>query len=67
MATEQREALVISSIAFEHGGVIPVQYTCEGSGVNPPLHIKNIPHGTQSLAIIAEDPDTSKGVFDHWL
>jgi len=67
MATEQRATLTVSSTAFEHGAVIPAQYTCEGTGVNPPLHIENIPHGTQSLAIIAEDPDTSKGVFDHWL
>jgi Raf kinase inhibitor-like YbhB/YbcL family protein len=67
MATEQRETLIISSTAFEHGAAIPVQYSCEGAGINPPLHIENIPQGTQSLAIIAEDPDTSKGVFDHWI
>jgi Raf kinase inhibitor-like YbhB/YbcL family protein len=67
MATEQRAALIVSSIAFEHGSAIPVQYSCEGAGINPPLHIENIPRGTQSLAIIAEDPDTAKGVFDHWI
>lgn len=67
MVPAQRETLIISSIAFEHGALIPVQYSCEGAGINPPLHIEHIPHGTQSLAIIAEDPDTSKGVFDHWI
>ena len=67
MAQNERKALVISSTAFHHQGSIPVQYTCEGEGINPPLSIEGIPHGTQSLVIIAEDPDTSKGTFDHWL
>lgn len=67
MTQNEPDTLVISSTAFEHQGSIPVQYSCEGQGVNPPLTIEQIPHGTQSLAIVAEDPDTSKGTFDHWL
>jgi len=35
--------------------------------VNPPLLFQNIPEGTRSLALIIEDPDASKGVFDHWI
>jgi len=67
MSTQPHDTLIISSSAFEHGNPIPLQYSCEGEGINPPLYIEQIPQGTQSLAIIAEDPDTSKGVFDHWV
>ncbi|MDB5278256.1 MAG: hypothetical protein JWR61_3211 [Ferruginibacter sp.] len=59
--------LKITSNAFRDGGDIPAMYTCDGEEVNPPLIIENIPFGTQSLAIIVEDPDAPNGVFDHWI
>ena len=59
--------LRITSSAFEEGGYIPAKYTCEGPNINPPLKIEQVPHGAQTLAIIVEDPDAPKGVFDHWL
>ena len=59
--------LRLISTAFSHNGHIPPQYTCEGKNVNPPLKIENIPGGAKSLAIIVEDPDASRGVFDHWV
>lgn len=60
-------SLVVSSSAFREGEMIPVEYSCDGEHVNPPLNISQIPEGTQSLAIIVEDPDAPKGTFDHWL
>jgi Raf kinase inhibitor-like YbhB/YbcL family protein len=59
--------LLVSSTAFRNGETIPSKYTCEGEEVSPPLRIENIPEFTQTLAIIVEDPDTSRGIFDHWL
>lgn len=67
MANTATDTLTITSRAFEEGGPIPVSYTCDGEEINPPLTVRNIPHGTATLAIITEDPDTSKGTFDHWL
>lgn len=66
---EQSEAkqMVVTSPAFENGADIPSKFSCDGESVSPPLDISMIPHGTMRLAIIAEDPDTSKGVFDHWI
>jgi len=61
------KTLKITSSAFDHEGVIPSKYTCEGEEVNPPLQIDQIPSGTQTLAIIMEDPDAPNGTFDHWL
>lgn len=60
-------ALIITSTAFTHEGDIPVRYTCDGEGINPPLTIAHIPEHAKSLAIIAEDPDAPKGTFDHWV
>ena len=59
--------LEIMSTVFSQNGHIPTQYTCEGKNINPPLIIKNIPEGTRTLALIVEDPDAPKGIFDHWV
>lgn len=59
--------LYITSPVFQRDGNIPSRYTCDGDEINPPLEIEQIPEGTQSLAIIAEDPDAPKGTFDHWI
>jgi Raf kinase inhibitor-like YbhB/YbcL family protein len=55
------------STAFHQGETIPVQYTCDGSDVSPPLRWGSVPKDTQSLALICEDPDAPSGVFVHWL
>jgi len=47
--------LVVTSSAFENYGVIPVKYTCDGSGVTPPLKVTGMPEGTKSLALIVHD------------
>lgn len=57
----------LTSSAFENNGPIPAKYTCDGEGINPPLTIENIPDGTQSLALIVEDPDAPNGTYDHWI
>lgn len=57
----------IKSSAFEHNGLIPKKYTCDGEDVNPPLSIEGIPEGTQSLALIVDDPDAPMGTWDHWI
>lgn len=57
----------ISSPAFEENSKIPKKYTCDGENINPPLEIKEIPEGTQSLVLIVEDPDAPMGKFLHWL
>jgi Raf kinase inhibitor-like YbhB/YbcL family protein len=59
--------LELISTVFSHNGHIPPLYTCEGKNINPPLIVENIPDGTRSLALIVEDPDAPRGVFDHWI
>ncbi|MDQ3047726.1 MAG: YbhB/YbcL family Raf kinase inhibitor-like protein [Bacteroidota bacterium] len=60
-------SLRITSPAFVHEGMIPAEYTCEGKNINPEIHINEIPPETKSLVLIMEDPDSKKGVIDHWI
>lgn len=57
----------ISSPAFENNGVIPSEYTCDGSDISPPLTISEVPRQAKSLAIIMDDPDAPMGTFTHWV
>lgn len=57
----------LSSTAFADGEMIPVQYTCDGTDVSPPLDWANAPSGTVTFALICEDHDAPGGTFDHWV
>jgi Raf kinase inhibitor-like YbhB/YbcL family protein len=57
----------LTSPAFEEGGTIPSNYTCDGSDVSPPLEWSNVPEGTKSLALICDDPDAPMGTWVHWV
>jgi len=46
-------------------GSLPRLFTCDGKNVSPPLSWSGEPEGTQSLALIVDDPD-ARG-FNHWL
>jgi Raf kinase inhibitor-like YbhB/YbcL family protein len=57
----------IKSLAFEHGEIVPVRYTCFGPNINPPLQFNNLPEGTQSLVLIFEDVDATPKPWTHWM
>jgi Raf kinase inhibitor-like YbhB/YbcL family protein len=57
----------ITSTAFEHEGFIPRKYTCEGDDISPQLDIEQVPDGTESLALIVDDPDAPMGTWVHWV
>lgn len=62
----------LTSSAFEQNGSIPAKYTCDGSGVSPPLQIAGVPAGSRSLALIVYDPDVPKSIkpdgrYSHWV
>lgn len=56
----------ITSSAFENEETIPVQYTCEGDNISPPLSWSGVPDGAKALALVVDDPDAS-GTFTHWV
>lgn len=59
--------LQVTSSAFGANQEIPSKYTCEGTQTTPPLAWSRVPAGTQSVAILLEDPDAPSGMFTHWL
>ncbi len=69
---EAKMALTLTSSAFSHGGEIPVQYTCLGRDLSPPLAWTGVPPGTRSLVLIVDDPDAPdpkapKMTWVHWV
>ena len=67
--------LVMTSTAWEDGGVIPNKYTQAaegGAAVSPELKWSQVPPGTQSFVILMHDPEPvlnkgSKMDITHWL
>jgi Raf kinase inhibitor-like YbhB/YbcL family protein len=59
--------LELSSPAFNDGGSIPDRHGREAENLNPPLSIEGVPEGTDSFALVVDDPDAPGGTFVHWL
>lgn len=57
----------LTSPAFKAGGMIPVEYTCDGPNVSPPLFWTDAPAGTKTFALIADDPDAPGKIWVHWV
>lgn len=59
--------LTLASEVFLDKETIPLQYTCDGADVSPPLMVSGIPEGAVSLTLIMDDPDAPVGTWDHWV
>jgi len=57
----------IESDVFEAGGPIPSKFSCDGQDVSPPLTWNGLPKGTNTLALVMEDPDAPAGIWVHWV
>lgn len=57
--------IALSSSAFGVGGEIPIEHTCDGAGVSPPLAWGSVPETTVELAITVTDTDANG--FVHWV
>ncbi len=62
-----KHMLVIKSPVFKNNEFIPKRYTCDGDNINPPLIFNNVPKETQSLVLIADDPDAPMETWTHWI
>lgn len=66
-APDAAGGMQLHSAAFEDGGDIPAQYSCDGAGISPPLVWDHLPGETGSLVLIVDDPDAPLGTWVHWL
>ena len=57
----------IISPSFKNNEKMPARFTYDGEDINPALEIKNLPEGTKSLALIADDPDAPMKTSVHWV
>jgi len=60
-------SLTISSPSFSNGGDIAKKFTCDGADVSPQLSWTDPPAGTNSFALLADDPDAPVGNWNHWV
>jgi len=60
-------SIELTCSAFQTGTTIPKQYTGDGGDKSPPLRWSEPPQGTQSLALICDDPDAPRGTWVHWV
>ena len=56
---------IFTSGAFSSGGAIPIDFSCDGDNVSPPLDWRRLPEGTRSLALTMDDQDANGYV--HWV
>jgi len=59
--------LQLTSSAFSYGDEIPRQFGYKNGNEEPPLTINGIPEGTESLALIMDDPDAMGAVGKVWV
>lgn len=57
----------ITCNAFREGEMIPRKHTCDGPDISPYLTWDGLPEGTESLALICDDPDAPAGTWVHWV
>lgn len=63
----QANQLGLGSDVFAENETIPVQYTCDGENISPPLSWLVPPEATRSLVLIVADPDAPAGTWVHWV
>ena len=73
LGMEEAVTIELTSSAFANGQPIPPKHACTGDpdsslkDVSPQLSWGEPPAGTQSFALIMDDPDAPAGTWDHWI
>jgi len=67
LSNEGARPIQLTSTAFQHNARIPKTYTADGPDASPPLQWSDPPDGTESFALICDDPDAPVGTWIHWV
>lgn len=67
IADDKMEQIKVTSSSFEHNGMIPSKYTCDGENISPDLKWESYPKNTKSFVVISDDPDAPMGTWVHWV
>lgn len=60
--------VTVRSATIQPGESIPRQHTCDGPGTSPPLTFGDLPTGTETIALVGDDPDApGEEPYVHWL
>ena len=59
--------LTVKSPAFEHEGLMPIDYTGYGKDISPELRLFDIDAGAKSIAIIMDDLGHPIPAYNHWV
>ena len=64
---EDAPQIELTTTSFLNGEVIPAKHTCDGANDSPALKLSKGPQGTESFALLMEDPDAPSGIWTHWI
>jgi hypothetical protein len=56
----------LTSCAFGNGATIPIEFTCDGEDISPPLEWSGAPAQARSYVLLCDDPDAPAGTWHHW-
>jgi hypothetical protein len=59
--------MILESRSFKNGQEIPQHFTCDSDNISPQLSWSDVPEGTKSFVLIADDPDAPMGTWVHWV
>lgn len=60
-------AFTLSSPAFVNHAFLPIQYTCDGDNISPPLTWSDVPEGTVEFVLLFEDSEAPGGTLVQWV
>jgi phosphatidylethanolamine-binding protein (PEBP) family uncharacterized protein len=67
VSVKNMRALIIKTPAFEHEGLIPVDYTGYGDDISPELHLFEIDERAKTIAVIMDDMGHPIPAYNHWV
>jgi phosphatidylethanolamine-binding protein (PEBP) family uncharacterized protein len=67
LQSKNADELIITSPEVDEGGILPVEYTCDGAGNTLPLPWSGAPSSTQSFAIIMYHVASPTDIHWYWV